>query len=382
MARLDRVVSVESFVVPPGWTFVRIETADGLVGWGEGASQTYAPAVAAAIGVLADRITGEDSDATEHLWELMWKGGFFRGGPILGAAVAAIDIALWDIRSRRRGEAIHALLGGPVRARVRAYAWCGWGDTNSDALRAEARERRTEGFDLVKLTIHSMQHLESGAWFAQLEEAVSVLHEEFGPGGFAVDCHGRLAPPMAKRLLATIAPYKPLFVEEPVLPEHDGALPSIAASTSIPIALGERLYCRADFARVVDSGATVMQPDIAMAGGFTETLRICSFVDTYGLTVAPHCAVGPITVAASLQLCLATSNASLQERDLSSWPEHVQRYVVDSTPLAVHEGAVAALEGDGLGIELDELAIRDAAADFRLSPRETLRHNDGAFAEW
>jgi galactonate dehydratase len=378
----DPISCVEAFVVPPGWVFVRVETSAGIVGWGEGATQTYAPAVAEAVHLLGKRLVGSNADAVEHLWQLMAKGSFFRGGPILGAAVAAIDIALWDIRSRRRGEPLHQLLGGPVRERVRVYAWCGWGDDDPQHLAEVAAERRRQGFDLVKLTIQPMRALEDERWFDQLRQSASVIAESFGKGGFAVDCHGRCSLPMAKRLLQALEPYRPLFVEEPLLPEFPESLSNLAAATDIPIATGERLYSRWDLKNVVSSGVSILQPDVAMAGGVTEIRRIAALADTWDITIVPHCAVGPIAIAASLQVCLSTSNAPLQERDLTAWEEHVNRYITNPAALVVNDGYVSALRGPGIGIEVDEGAVRDAADAFVFQIRDTLRHSDGSFAEW
>jgi galactonate dehydratase len=380
--RLDPIKSIEAFVVAPGWTFARCETEAGFVGWGEGASQTYAPAVARTIEIFASRLIGEDANAIENAWELMTKGSFFRGGPILGAAVAAVDIALWDIAARRRDEPLHRHLGGPVRERVRVYGWCGWGDDQPEQLAVAAGEQRQRGYDLVKLTIGQMRHLEDGDWFEQLRVAMATLVEIFGKGSVALDCHGRCTPAMAQRLLRAVEPFEPLFVEEPVLPEFAEALARLAASSAIPIATGERLYSRWDAKDVVQSGVAILQPDVAMAGGITETRRIAALADTWGLTVAPHCAVGPLAVAASLQLCLATTNATLQELDLTAWDEHVNSYLIDTAPLTIRGGYVEALSGPGLGIDIDEEAVREASAKSAFRVRPTLTNPDGSFAEW
>jgi galactonate dehydratase len=380
-----KVERLETFLVAPRWLFLRLETDDGAVGWGEPVVEGRAETVRAAVDELSSLIVGADPLRIEDHWQVLAKGGFYRGGPILSSALAGIDQALWDVAGKVRGVPVHELLGGPVRDRVRVYCWIG-GDDGA-RLTEHAAAQVAAGFTAVKMNAcGAMPFIDRPAEVARLVARVAEVREVLGDErDVAVDFHGRVSIPMARRLLRELEPLQPLFVEEPVVPEHGHALAGLVASTTIPLACGERLYSRWDFRPVLEAGVAVAQPDVSHAGGISEVRRIGALAETYGAGLAPHCPLGPISLAASLQVAFATPNFVIQEEALGI---HYNRgsdlldYLLDPAVFAFADGHVARPLGPGLGIDLDEDAVRKAAAHGHRWRSPVWRHSDGAFAEW
>ena len=380
-----KIVKVETFLVPPRWLFLRIETDEGIVGWGEPIVEGRAETVAATIGELADHLLGADPSPIEEHWQVLAKGGFYRGGPVLSSALAGIDQALWDIKGKALGVPVHELLGGPVRHKVRVYRWIAGDDPAElaeDALRAAE-----SGFDAVKYNpSRQLTHIETAAAVRDIVDRLAALREAVGPSmDIAVDFHGRFSTAMARRVLPLLEPMLPLFVEEPVLPEFSRDLARIADSTAIPIATGERLYNRWDFRDVLSSGISVAQPDLSHAGGISEVRRIAAMAEAYDVALAPHCPLGPIALAASLQVDFAIPNFLIQEQSLGihyNVGNDLLDYLVDPTVYRFANGYIDRPTGPGLGIEVDEAAIREAARTGHRWRNQIWRHPDGSFAEW
>lgn len=380
-----KIISVETFLVPPRWLFCRIATDDGVVGWGEPVVEGRAATVRTAVHELADLIVGEDPLRIEDHWQVLTKGGFYRGGPVLSSAVAGIDQALWDIAGKVRGAPVHELLGGPVRDRVRVYSWVG-GDEPTEIAEAVA-EQLEAGFTAVKM--NACGRLGPVATTAELDAIVarvSRVRELLGPSGdVAVDFHGRVSLANVRRLMPQLEPFSPLFIEEPLLPEEHRQLHRAVDATTIPIATGERLYSRWDFRDAFDAGIAVAQPDLSHAGGISEVRRIAAMAEVYGVALAPHCPLGPLSLAASLQIAFATPNFLIQEQSRGihyNVGSDLLDYVLDPTALTFTDGHARRPEGPGLGIEIDEEAVRRADASGHAWRSPTWRHDDGAFAEW
>ena len=380
------LVDYELFDVPPRWLFLRLETADGAVGWGEPVVEGRAHTVRAAVEELIETyLLGEDPTRVEDHWQTLYRGGFYRGGPVLLSALAGIDQALWDLKGKQLGAPVYELLGGPVRERIRVYQWVG-GDRPAD-VGAAAREQVEAGFTALKMNATAeFERIESPAAVREAENRLAEVREAVGDEvGVAVDFHGRVAKPMAERLIGALEPYGPMFVEEPVLPEHADALPDVAASTTVPIATGERLYSRHDFKQVLESGAVdVVQPDLSHAGGITEVRKIASMAEAYDVALAPHCPLGPIALAACLQVDACAHNALIQEQSLGihyNEDSDVLDYLADPAVFDYEEGYVSLPDGPGLGIEVDESAVREAAGDVDWH-NPVWRHADGSVAEW
>ncbi|MFC6022872.1 galactonate dehydratase [Plantactinospora solaniradicis] len=380
-----KIVKVETFLVPPRWLFLRVETDDGIVGWGEPIVEGRAESVAAAVTTLAERLGGADPTAIEDHWQVLAKGGFYRGGPVLSSALAGIDQALWDIKGKALGVPVHELLGGPVRRRARVYRWVGGNraaDLADDGVRAVEA-----GFDAVKCNpTGQLRHIEGPAAVREIVDRLTVLRESVGPAvDIAVDFHGRFSTAMARRVLPLLEPLMPMFVEEPVLPEFSRDLARVTAATSIPIATGERLYSRWDFRDVLPTGIAVAQPDLSHAGGISEVRRIAAMAEAYDVALAPHCPLGPIALAASLQIAFAVPNFLIQEQSLDIHQSHGNQlldHLVDPAVFRFADGHVERPTGPGLGIEIDETAVRRAARTGHRWRNSVWRHVDGSFAEW
>jgi galactonate dehydratase len=380
-----RITTLRTFLVPPRWCFLRIDTDDGISGWGEPVVEGRAATVARAVEELGDYLIGRDPAPIEDHWQVLTKGGFYRGGPILSSAVAGIDTALWDIAGKVAGRPIHGLLGGPVRDRVRAYGWIG-GDRPSEVA-ASAKEAIARGFDAVKMNGSAeLGPIATPGATGDIVARLEAVREAIGPGrDVAVDFHGRVSPAMARRLLPLLEPSMPLFVEEPVLPELVDALPSIVAATAIPIAAGERAYSRWDAKPLLDAGVAVLQPDPQHAGGISEVRRIAALAELYGANLAPHCPLGPIALAACLQLDLAIPNVLIQETGLGIHYDDgfsLTDYLIDPSVLRIDAGHLQAPAGPGLGIEIDAGAVAEAAGRGHRWRNPVWRHPDGSFAEW
>jgi galactonate dehydratase len=389
-----KITGVTSYLVRPRWLFVRIETDEGVTGWGEAGAEARPTAVAAAVDETADYLVGQDPRLIERHWHVLTKSTFYRGGAVLSSATSGVDQALWDIAGKVHGVPVHELLGGPVRDRMRVYAWIGGdrtGDYGPAEIAAEAVAQVERGLTAVKMNASSeVVAIDTPAQAAAIVARLEAVREAIGPDrDVAVDFHGRISRPMARRLLPLLEPYQPLFVEEPCLPEYPEGLAELARLSSIPIATGERLFSRWDYKPILGSGIAVVQPDPSHAGGISETRRIAIMAEAYDIALAPHSAIGPIALAASLQVDFASQNALIQEQGigyrepgLDNVGADVLDYLVDRSVFAIEDGYIPRPTGPGLGIEVDERAVERAAeAGHRWRPA-AWTHADGSLAEW
>lgn len=373
--------------MPPRWCFLRVDTDEGISGWGEPIVEGRARTIVAAIGELAGYLVGTDPMRIQHQWQTLTKGGFYRGGPLLSSAVAGIDQALWDITGKALGVPVYQLLGGRVRDRIRIYTHV---DGDPATIADQIRARLTQGYTAIKLALPPQRRiLETPQVVRETVDLVAAAREAAGDDvDLAVDFHGRLSLPAARRILPLLEPMLPLFVEEPVVPELSGRLTEITRATTIPVATGERLYSRWDFAPVLDAGVAVVQPDVSHAGGISEVFRIAALAESYDAAIAPHCPLGPITLAASLQIGLAVPNLLLQEQSLDlhaytgpSSPSMLD-YLADPGVFGFRDGWVDPLAGPGLGIDIDEDALVRAAARSHDWRNPLIARDDGSRAEW
>ncbi|MBG6182999.1 galactonate dehydratase [Arthrobacter sp. CAN_A6] len=380
-----RISRIETFLVPPRWLFVRVETDSGIVGWGEPVVEGRSETVRTAVEQLSELLIGADPLRIEDLWQVMTKGSFYRGGAILASAVAGLDQALWDIHGKSLGVPVHQLLGGHVRDRIRMYGWIGGDEPAAIADAVEAQ--MAVGLTAVKMNASGrMSPLGSVAEIDEVVERVAAAREVLGPHrDVAVDFHGRFTLANTRRVAPLLEPLRPLFLEEPTVPENSHLIGGLTRSTSIPVATGERLYNRQEFLPVLQAGIAVAQPDLSHAGGITEVRKIASLAEIYDVQLAPHCPLGPLALAACLQVGFATPNFLIQEQSIGihyNQGAEVLDYVLDKTPLKFINGSVERLTAPGLGIEIDEAAVRrvDKAGHAWRSP--IWRHDDGSYAEW
>jgi galactonate dehydratase len=380
------ITDYELFEVPPRWLFLKVTTSDGVVGWGEPVVEGRAKTVRTAVEELMDNyLLGEDPTDIEDHWQAMYRGGFYRGGPILMSAIAGIDQALWDIKGKRFGAPVYELLGGKARDCVRVYQWIG-GDRPADVGEA-AREKVDAGFTALKMNATAeLRRVDSPAAVDAAADRIAQVREAVGPDvDVGLDFHGRVAKSMAKRLVEALEPYDPMFVEEPVLPEHNDALPEVAQHTTTPIATGERMYSRWDFKEVFEQGVVdVIQPDLSHAGGITEVKKIASMAEAYDVAMAPHCPLGPLALASCVQVDACTPNALIQEQSLDihyNDTSDVLDYLADPGVFEYQDGYVDLPDGPGLGVEIDEAVVRERAGDVNWH-NPVWRHEDGSVAEW
>lgn len=381
-----RIRAMELFKVPPRWLFLKITTDDGITGWGEPVVEGRADTVQTAVEEMRDELIGKDASAIEDIWQMLYRGGFYRGGPILTSAISGIEQALWDIKGKRLGVPVYELLGGPVRDRIRVYAWIG-GDRPSEVA-AAGQERVTQGYHALKMNATAdMEWIDSNIKIQEAADRLGALREAIGYGiEIGVDFHGRVHKTMAKALVKALEPFKPMFFEEPVLAENNEALLEIARHTAIPIATGERMFTRWDFKQLLASGAVdIIQPDLSHAGGIWEVRKIAAMAEAYDVAVAPHCPLGPIALAASLQLDFCTPNAFIQEQSLGihyNQGSDLLDYLADPAVFHYKEGYVARLTAPGLGITVDEDKVRTAAAVGHRWRNPIWRNADGSVTEW
>ena len=381
-----KITTIEAFLAPPEWTFVRVETDEGITGWGEAGMSFRARAVREAIHDMREILIGQDPTKIEFHWQVMRRSSFFRGGPVLSSALAAIDIALWDILGKSLGVPVHVLLGGPVRETARAYAWIGGDDLcaiSSEELVDETLGWVDQGFTAFKLTPPKTSAIDLPSYGSKLIGHLSALRNSIGPDrDIALDVHGRWSKTMARRLLPILEPLDLIFVEEPILAENLHMVGELTSTTKLPIATGERLFSRWDFLDVVKSGVAVIQPDVALAGGISETRRIAAQAEPYDVVVAPHCPFGPITLAASLQIDFATPNFLIQEQSITFFGDQFLRYLKDPSVFKFKDGSFVRTTAPGLGIEIDESMVLRMAAIGHNHKQPLWWHSDGSYAEF
>ena len=382
---METITRIETFLVAPRWLFVRVETSGGLVGWGEASCEGRSETVRTAVHQLAEYLIGQDPFRIEDHWQVMSKGSFYRHGVILSSAVAGLDQALWDLLGKSVGLPVHVLLGGPVRDRVRVYCWVG-GDEPAEVADQIAQVVE-EGMTAVKMNASGrMKPLGTPASLQGVYDRVAAAREVLGPDrDVAVDLHGRFTLATARRLARLLEPLSPFFLEEPVAPENSHLIGQVVASTVTPVSTGERLYTRQEFLPVLQAGIAVAQPDLSHAGGISEVRRIASLCETFDVAIAPHCPLGPIALASSLQVAFATPNHLIQEQSIGihyNEGAEVLDYVVDREPFRFVDGHVERFTGPGLGIEVDEARVREADRRGHAWRNPVWRHDDGGFAEW
>ncbi len=381
-----KITALRTFLVPPRWLFLKVETDEGLVGWGEPVLEGHAETLATKIAELSDLVVGLDPRHVEDIWQLLYRNGCYRGGPVLMSAISGLDMALWDIKGRALNVPVHELLGGPVRDRIRSYCWIG-GDRPTDLVEG-ALALRDKGFDACKFNVcEELQIVDTYAKVDAIIKRLFALRDAVGATmDLAFDFHGRVHAPMARVLLRELEPLRPLFVEDAVVSAMLETMADLARSTSIPLCIGERLHSRYDFKRVFElRAAQVVNPDTAHAGGISEMVRIGHWAEAYDVALAPHCPIGPIALAACLQVDAVCHNAFIQEQSLGIHYNEggdLTDYLLPGRGFLLAEGHLAIPRGPGLGIEVDESAVMRAAEFGHRWRAPIWRHKDGAIAEW
>ena len=352
------------------WLFVRVETADGIVGWGEGTNFPGVQPIATAIGNLRSAVVGESAWDIEKLWNRMYRYLYYNGmGGVVMAAISAIDVALYDVVGKKMGVPVYRLLGGQVHEKLRVYA-NGWTDgvaKTPEALTTRTKELVAKGYTGCKFDPFSTSPYNREVTREELRSAVmqvKAVREAGGPDyDIAIDVHGRWNTKSTIEIIRALEPYRLFFYEEAVPPENIAAMVEVQRSVNVPLATGERIFGRHGFRELLEKQAVrIVQPDIARTGGITEFKKIAAMADTYYVPVAPHNPNGPICTIASLHACLSIPNFLILE--FFEPDEEVFREMVVGG-LRSDRGSVYPTTAPGLGINITEDFLRKYKFDER-----------------
>ncbi len=368
-----KITRLETILVKPRWLWLKVHTNAGVIGLGEPVVEGRALTVQTAIKEIEPYLIGKDPRAVTHHWQAIYRHAFYRGGPVLTSALSGIDHALWDIKGKLLGVPVYELLGGPTRNKIRVYA---------HARTPEAmKEKKAQGFTAFKTgpaknrpfrIVDNMKMVEHVAeQFATLRAAVGKDCD------IGIDFHGSVPPQTAKLLIKVLEPFQPMFIEEPVNCQYVDLMAEIARGTHLPIATGERIFTKWGFREILEKrAATIVQPDLCHAGGITEGKIIANMAESYYAAFAPHNPLGPISLAAGLHVAAAVPNFLCQEQVTLG-----EGYI--KNPFKVKDGYVDLPTGPGLGIELDEVAMK--AKDMYghdWKNQESYDAEDGSVVDW
>lgn len=373
-----KITKVDIVHVTPRFSLLTLHTDDGLVGYGEAIVEGKSRTVETAVREMEPYLIGQDPRRIEFLWQALYRSSFYRGGPVLNSAISGLEQAMWDILGKSLNAPVYVLLGGAVRDKIRMYEKINAADPRD--CHREAQRAKANGFTMVKTIVsHKAGILESPAYRSREVERIEALRDALGPEiDLAVDFHGRLGPANAIRLAKELERFGLLFIEEPCLPENTDVLQTIARSTTIPIATGERLFTKWGFREVLEKqAAAVIQPDLAHCGGIAEAKKIAAMAECYYAAFAPHNPLGPVNLAASLHVSANVPNFLAQE--YFTLGEGLLK-----RPFVIKDGYVELPEGPGLGVEIDEEAVAEAASQYKADFRLPLWicEQDGSIADW
>lgn len=366
-----KVTRLETFLVKPRWLFLKIHTNAGVTGLGEPITEGRALTCAEAVKEVEPYLVGKDPRQVAHHWQAIYRHAFYRGGPILTSVLSGIDQALWDIKGKALGVPVYELLGGPTRTRVRVYAPARSAD--------QIQQRLKEGFTAFKTgpaKRRPSRYVETPAEVQYAAEKFAEFRKTVGNDiDIGIDFHGAISPATAKLLIKALEPYQPMFIEEPCQAQNHDVMAEIARGTHLPIATGERVFTKWGFREVLEKGAaTILQPDLCHAGGITECRLIAGMAEAYYASIAPHNPLGPISLAAGVQLAASIPNFLCQEQ-VSLGEGYLKQ------PFKVREGYLELPTGPGLGIELDENAMADKLGHDWRNP-ESYDADDGSVVDW
>lgn len=380
-----KITEFKTYQVEPRWLFLKLETDEGICGWGEPVIEGKASTVEACVREMMPYVIGRDPREIEDIFQVLYRGAFYRGGAIISSAISGIEQALWDIKGKIYGMPVYEFLGGKCRSDIDVYGWIG-GDRPDDVGKT-AKEQKDLGFKAIKMNATAeMHYIDSYEKVDGVLERVAAVRESCGEHfGIALDFHGRVHKSMAKILARELDRFRLLFIEEPVLSENYESFREIAKYTSAPIAAGERLFTRWDFKKIFEQGVLdIIQPDLSHAGGILEVRKIAAMAEAYDMAVAPHCPLGPVALAACLQLDACTPNAFIQEQSLGI---HYNRgsdlldYIKNPGVFEYKDGKVKIPSAPGLGIEVNEKLLIEKTREHGWK-NPVWRNHDGTVAEW
>jgi galactonate dehydratase len=368
------------------YVFVKLETNQGIIGWGEGTLEGKAAAVIACIEDFREFLIGADPMQVEHLWQSMYVHSFYRAGPVMGSAIAGIDQALWDIRGKALGMPVYKLLGGPMDPRgVRGYYHARAG--NLEQLRAVRASAKQQGITCFKSGIPGYyEWIETDAAIRRAVKQMEMLREGLGPDiDIGVDFHAKTSPSVASILIKEVEPLNLLFVEEPCPPENVKAMAKITRRSTTPIATGERLVASYSVQQLVEMGVVdIIQTDINHVGGITALWKVGAVAEHAGISMAPHACEGPIGGLATVHVDAATPNFLVQEICSGVQPEMKEKVWEEwlgFPAMRMVEGRFPLPQKPGLGFDLTEEALKKYPFG-GTRPMARVFHADGSVAAW
>lgn len=381
-----KIVGLETFHVKPRWLFVKISTDEGICGWGEPVLEGKSTVVEEAVHILGAVILGEDPMNIEHLWQVMYRGSFYRGGAILCSAISGIEQALWDIKGKYLNVPVWQLLGGKCRDRIRMYAHITPNVENPSIQEvcAWASKRVEDGFRSLKTPMFApVRHIDTWKKIESYIDKFAAIRSTVGKDiDVAIDFHGRISPAMASVFCRELEPFYPMFIEEPVLPENVDAMVKVAQSTTIPIATGERLFTAWGFREVIEKqAAQVLQPDLSHCGGILQAFKIAAMGANYYCSVAPHNPLGPIALASCLQIDTCIPNFTAQEHP--TMPDHHDLgEELFKEAFEIKDGYIDVPTKPGLGFEVNEDAVKEHSYDGRYACPVEYDPDDNSLGDW
>jgi len=387
-----KITDVKTFVVyvperGRNFTFVKVYTDEGLTGLGEAGVTWKEDAIRGLVDTWAPNLIGMDPSRIEHIWQTLWRGQFFRGGHIHGAAVAAIDIALWDLRGKALGVPVYDLLGGRTRDYARCYCHVqrrGAGDAGIAAMVDYAKERVAEGWEFVRYGVGEGSSGEREGIYEQSKalrwtvEAFAALRDALGPEiEICVDFHQRTTPTYAIQLARELEPMRPFFIEDPLRAENASEFAYLRQHIAAPIATGEQLASKWDWQVLIEGDLMdYCRIDLCISGGLTEAKKIAGWCETHYIEQAPHNPLGPVSTAVCLHFDLSTPLFAVQEL---VWRPDVISDIVQ-TDMRLEGGKLYSGDSPGLGVELNEEAA--LAHPFQPGGWQLLRREDGSVSDW
>jgi L-alanine-DL-glutamate epimerase-like enolase superfamily enzyme len=378
-----KITNIETYPVWNGWRnflFVVVDTDEGISGVGEAGITGRELAVIGVIDHFRPLLIGQDPARIEHLWQLLFRGGFFPAQRIAGAAISAIDIALWDIKGKALGVPIYELLGGRVRDKVICYPHNVGHAAEVAPLVESCLQTKEEGWKFVRWGLPQdgdileprQAVLASIKQFQAVREAIGDQIE------IVFDVHTRLDLPDALWLCSEVEAFRPYFIEDPLRSENPDSFKTLRPRTRVPLAAGEQFSSKWEFRQLIEEEwIDYARIDLCIAGGFTEAKKIAGWCETHYIKLALHNPLGPVSSAACLQLNLAVPNFGVQEQ-----PRRTGTVLTDVVPVQPEwrDGHLLPPTLPGLGIEFD----REAAKRYPFQMRELpqLRRLDGSVTNW
>lgn len=382
-----KITRIELINIKPRWMILKMYTDTDIIGLGEPVLEGHNKSVEAVVREFEDYLIGKDPMQIENHIQALYKGGFYRGGPLMMSAISGIEQAMWDIKGKYYNCSVYEMLGGKCRDKIRMYthikATAIKGGNSVEDMVNIAKDRVSKGYTALKYSIIPPIHLiENPEQTMEHIERFAAVRKAIGNNiDLAIDFHGRVTPANAPRFIELLKPYMPMFVEEPCLPENVDCMVNIARSTTVPIAAGERLFGKYAYRELIEKQAvSVIQPDICHVGGIFEGRKIAAMAENYYMSVAPHNPLGPVSLASCLQLDTCIPNFLVQEHPVTEDGAELGHGIL-KTPFEIKDGYIEVSSKPGLGVELDEEAMKEREYDGKwTTPRQY--YEDGSIAEW